>query len=198
MKMCENCPRTKPLCVSCSMSECNITKEDLYQQICDTLQILYSKNYYLIEHEVNEVCLSTHFWHYFKLNYSDLYKGYDIDPEYNRSGDDPKKYANQTGDTLNCAKPDMIIHKRGCNKYNFAYFEFKTFWNNDKTGKANDIKKLKAFTSSSELFIYKGRPYSYNYVHGIYIILYPDKAEIYWYSNGKCENDNPCKWSYSR
>ena len=67
MKICENCPRTKPLCVSCSMSECNITKKVLYQQICDTLQILYSKNYYLIEHEVNEVCLSTHFWHYFKL-----------------------------------------------------------------------------------------------------------------------------------
>ena len=92
----------------------------------------------------------------------------------------------------------MIIHKRGCNKYNFAYFEFKTSWNKDKIGKANDKKKLNAFTSSDKLFMYKGRTYSYNYVHGIYIKLYPNQAKIYWYSNGKCENENPCEWSYSR
>ncbi|MDY3792633.1 MAG: hypothetical protein SOZ56_09190, partial [Oscillospiraceae bacterium] len=106
--------------------------------------------YYLIEQKVNEVCLSTHFWHYFKLNFTTKYPGYNIDPEYNKNGDKCKYFEKDTDSNYYSAKPDMIIHRRGCNRYNFAYVEFKGHWYNKKQGEENDKKKLEAFTSSKK------------------------------------------------
>lgn len=167
------------------MTECNVTDEQLKLQLHETLSVLYSSDYYLIKHQVNEVCLSAHFWHYFKLRYSDIYAGYNIDPEYNRNGENPKRYETATNCKFHSAKPDMIIHKRGCNNYNFAYIEFKTSWNDKDEENANDEKKIIAFTSPQELFSYECKMYSYHFSHGIRIILCPDYTEIIWYADGK-------------
>lgn len=194
MERCLNCPNPKLQCQSITMSKYQISKEELYKQICEALQQLYSENSYLIEHKVNEVCLSSHFWFYFKMKFSDIYNEYNIDPEYNKNGENPKYYYDATGCEIHIAKPDMVIHKRGCNKNNFAYFEFKTSWSTDKSGNHKDIKKLKAFTSTNEVFRYIGKLYSYNYLYGIHIRLCRDKAEIFWYSNGEYESEN--EWKY--
>ena len=132
MKKCRNCPYPDSLCTSLRMKVCDVDMEELKKQINTVLDILYTNDYYLIEQKVNEVCLSTHFWHYFKLNFTTKYPGYNIDPEYNRNGEKCKYFEKDTDSNYYSAKPDMIIHRRGCNRYNFAYFEFKGHWYNKK------------------------------------------------------------------
>lgn len=66
MNNCPNCPYPHSLCISTSMTECKVTTDQLIKQINDALCSLYTNDYYLIEKEVNEVCISTHFWYYFK------------------------------------------------------------------------------------------------------------------------------------
>ena len=142
-------------------------------------------DYYLIENEVNEVCISLRFSTYFYILFSNSYIGYDIDSEYNRNGDGPKYYYNPNDKKNHIAKPDMIIHIRGCNKFNFAYFEFKGFWSKSKADDENDENKLKAFTSQSNLPSYIDDSYLYQFIHGIKIKLFPDYADITWYTNGE-------------
>ena len=69
MERCLNCPNPKLQCQSITMSKYQISKEELYKQICEALQQLYSESSYLIEHKVNDVCLSSHFWFYFTCSY---------------------------------------------------------------------------------------------------------------------------------
>ena len=66
MNNCSNCPYPHSPCISTSMTECKVTTDQLIKQINDALCNLYTNDYYLIEKEVNEVCISTHFWYYFK------------------------------------------------------------------------------------------------------------------------------------
>lgn len=74
------------------------------------------------------------------FKFSKEYTEYNIDPEYNRNGESCKFFARENNPERSKAIPDIIIHKRGCNKYNFAYFEFKAHWNKDKLGKDSDKK----------------------------------------------------------
>lgn len=196
MEQCKNCPNPDSHCLYPSITECNITEEELKNQIYETLNILYSSDYYLIEKCVNEVCISSYFWYYFKSKFSKEYTEYNIDPEYNRNGESCKFFAIENDPERSKAIPDIIIHKRGCNKYNFAYFEFKAHWNKDKSGKDNDIKKLKAFTSSQNMFIFEKKEFSYHFTHGIYIQLSSEYAELTWYADGKKNHKD--KWTYEK
>lgn len=198
MNNCPNCPYPHSPCISTSMTECKVTTDQLIKQINDALCSLYTNDYYLIEKEVNEVCISTHFWYYFKSMFSYEYVGYNIDPEYNRNGTKCKYFDMDKENKLHSAKPDLIIHKRSCNKYNFAYFEFKGYWNNRKEDEENDEKKLIAFTSPHDLFFYDCKFFSYHYTHGIKIKLYLEYADITWYSNGKVKPELSYRWDYDK
>lgn len=111
-KRCDNCPRLDRECVGLQEA-CEVDRNRLRNHILDAIRELYEKDRYLIEVNANEVCISAHFWYYFKQKSYSEYMALDIDPEYNRSGDDPKYYQMKTGEALHAAKPDMIIHKRG-------------------------------------------------------------------------------------
>ena len=65
------------------------------------------------------------------------FKGYNLDCEYNRNYDDPKRRNN--GDLM---IPDIILHKRGNNDNNIVVIEFKGWWSDVKSQK-DDIYKLK-------------------------------------------------------
>ena len=65
------------------------------------------------------------------------FKEYNLDCEYNRNYDDPKRKNN--GDLI---IPDIILHKRGNNDNNIVVIEFKGWWSDVKSQK-DDIYKLK-------------------------------------------------------
>jgi hypothetical protein len=65
---------------------------------------------------------------------------YDVDCEYNRAGDDPKKRPDGS-----LFRPDIVIHQRGCNSRNLLVIEIKRQGNN----KDGDRAKLKEMTSKT-------------------------------------------------
>ena len=84
------------------------------------------------------------------------FKGYNLDCEYNRNYDDPKRRNN--GDLM---IPDIILQKRGNNDNNIVVIEFKGWWSDVKSQK-DDIYKLKELVD----------PYGkYKYQYGYSIIL---------------------------
>lgn len=181
---CQNCPypeRTK--CVGGDIKKCNITREQLKRQIKEVLNEIYEEEYYLIENKVNEVCIVAHFWRYFLNKYQAKYEDFDMDAEYNRNGKWAKYYGMTEEHQKLYAKPDMVIHKRGCNYHNFLCIEFKGYWNTENA--RNDEQKLKAFTNQEVLLDYDGKKYSYNYSYGIRLKLYKDKVKGTWFENGR-------------
>lgn len=180
MIKCSNCPRNDGTCIG-EQQECTVSKEELTEQIVETLKSLYSNEKELIEVAVNEICISAYFWHYFKDKYQQIYHNMNIDLEYDRNNKNPKYYLSDDLQ-LKKAKPDMLIHKRKCNKHNFAYFELKK----NTREISHDYEKLRAFTSDN---LVDGREmwrYVYKYRYGLSILLdlENDKVVIKWFEKG--------------
>ena len=76
----DNCPRCNKPCIGLT-ENCQVSKEQLIEQIYTALTDLYINEMYLIKVHVNEVCLSSYFWYYFKLRNQKCYTGLNIDPE---------------------------------------------------------------------------------------------------------------------
>jgi len=126
---------------------------------------LYYRDLYLIQQCVHERTIVHRFAHYLEniLVKNKKLKGFNIDCEYNRNLDGPKRIDVNGTDNY----PDMIIHKRGEYDYDLLIAEFKTHWNNDNQ---TDINKIKEFMESK---IYK-------YQYGVSIIFYENGAEYHW------------------
>lgn len=183
---CENCPYpSNDICRGETIEKCNVCREELQEHIKLALAELYNKDFYLIENSVNEVCIVAHFWRYFFNSFQQRYAGYDMDIEYNRNGMWAKYYGLSDEKQRKYAKPDMIIHKRGCNAHNFVCIEFKGEWNTEENGNLNDEEKLVAFTKQAILLTYDGKKYSYKYNYGIRLKLYRDKVEFKWFEGGE-------------
>lgn len=179
-KICVNCPDMSKKCVGSGV-KCSVTKEELQVQIFETLRVLYIHEFELIKRNINEVCIASYFWYYFKNLYDDKYIDMNIDMEYNKCGIDDKSYYLITGEEKRRARPDFIIHKRSCNKNNFLYLEFKK----NTRGLDNDYKKITAFTKQNwddrdidSRFIYK-------YRYGVSIVLGEDTVYLSWFEDGK-------------
>lgn len=82
------------------------------------------------------------------------FKGYNLDCEYNRNCNEPKR--NKDG---NLIVPDIILHKRGNNDDNFVVIEFKGWWS--KESKEKDIIKLNELVDPNCLYKYR---YGYSIV----------------------------------
>lgn len=76
------------------------------------------------------------------------FKEYNLDCEYNRSYDKPKR--NNDGKLI---IPDIIIHKRGYNDNNLVVIEFKGWWNKD--GQDGDRCKLTEMINPNGEFKYR-------------------------------------------
>ena len=184
LKRCTNCPNEIIKCVGSDI-ECSVTKEELKEQIVETLKMLYKHEFELICRNINEVCIASYFWYYFKKLYGDLYVNMNIDMEYNKCGMDEKQYYMITGEELHKARTDLIIHKRSCNKNNFLYLEFKK----NERYIEKDYIKLESFTKQN----YENRvvepKFIYRYRYGLSIILKNDGAILTWYENGEEINE---------
>lgn len=154
-----------------------------------SVELVYERDYYLIQNDVHEQDISHRIAHYFE-NFLMLYpwyseNGYRIDVEYNRNFHDSKRafsgcYGCSKQECLaksgmhsysEVCKPDIILHKRGqnnqtTNKYNnILAIEIKKNHSTDD----KDFAKLSAFTCS------KGE---YKYQLGLYINLTQNKENI--------------------
>ena len=127
------------------------TEIDLDYLIRTALSLLYKNDKYLIDIRANERCIVFRFGYYFQtlLSMHCEYKGYDLDLEYNRDGEDPKKTINYQ----NGIYPDVILHKRGNNKDNLLVMEFKGHWNDE--GQEKDKSKIHDLMNPNGEYKYK-------------------------------------------
>ena len=181
MKKCDNCPRrVGQKCVG-EFQDIETSIEKLQDDLVEAIKMLYSKDKYLLDTYVNEVCITSHIFHYFANKFADKYGAYDIDPEYNRFGMYSKFYDESSDGRKVYAKPDMLIHKRNCNKHNLLYVEFKTYWNKDTSG---DYYKIKKFISNDSFGGNGNTVISYRYQYGVSILLEKQQITFVWFKNG--------------
>lgn len=173
MKKCHNCPRRYANLDSCPRFK-PIVCDYIYleEDLLTAIKEFYKKDMELLKRNVHELCITSHIFHYFSMFFEEKYAPYNIDPEYNRNGYDPKRYVEKE-----YARPDMIIHKRNCNKYNLLYIEFKA---NVSNYDAHDTYKIKEFVFKDE--------YSYNYRYGVSVLLNLNEVKMLWFENGKNES----------
>ena len=109
-------------------------KKRLENAIC----LLYTKDKYLLEVKINERSIT----HRLGLYLQDAFKDWDVDCEYNRYGDDPKRLPLGSSNRKDSVYPDIIVHKRGVQESNLLAIEAKKMGNNDKE---LDLKKLRRY-----------------------------------------------------
>ncbi|WP_276796823.1 hypothetical protein [Fusobacterium gonidiaformans] len=153
-----------------------ILEKDLKSIIKIGLDLLYKRDIYLIRKKVSERAVVFKFGVYFSNLISLYYPKYDVDIEYNRSGDDPKRLIS----TEKLIIPDLIFHKRGCRGPNILFLEFKTYWNKNQEEDENKIK---------EVCNPEGK---YKYQYGITVLLEKNRSEvkINFYHNNNWEEWN--------
>lgn len=177
MKYCSFCPRGNDGCYgseNSSFRPIELTLEKAESDLLVALLRLYNENYDLIRRGVHERCLTNYLFHYFMAEKAKEYPEYHIDPEYNKNGDRKKVY-NIDG---SYGIPDLIIHRRDCNKENLLFIEFK------KDGlDGADIKKLIDFTK-----IHKGEKRTNSDLEfslGCGVCMSKREIEFIWYVEGK-------------
>ena len=129
----------------------NTKSQEFNNLISEALTMLYRNDKYLIDHHANERAIVFRFGIYFQvlLNKYETYKDYNLDIEYNRNLDDPKRTPNHK----NGIYPDLILHKRGNNNFNLLVIEFKCHWNNQ--GQEKDKSKIGELMSPNGIYNYK-------------------------------------------
>lgn len=137
-----------------------------------SVDLLYKNDSYLIKHSVHEQDISHRIAYYFEnlLNNYSWYKksSFNVDVEYNKNFDDPKRVYSNCDDCGNArcyinqssyyidnyqspCKPDIILHERGSNDNNILVIEIKKCNNECK----EDFAKLSAFTCNASNYKYK-------------------------------------------
>ncbi|MBD5439981.1 MAG: hypothetical protein HDR33_02980 [Treponema sp.] len=175
-----------------------------------SVDLLYENDSCLITNSVHEQAISHRIAHYLEnllIKYDWFVKdGYSVDVEYNRNGDEVKKVCGNC-DFLeqhkcklkkslskyrNC-RPDIIVHKRGCNNIfqddfdNLIVIEIKKEEEEDKS----DFSKLKSFTCEYS---------AYKYHLGIYINIDKSQTEpsFTYFQNRQEVAEKDIDWKESR
>jgi hypothetical protein len=135
-------------------------KEEIEHKVIIALGILFKKDSFLLEKDVNERSISHKLAEYLQEQFPD----YDVDCEYNWQTDDleershkkqlvftkeeealfyPKTDKDKIRDNnAHTVYPDIIVHKRGHNENNLLIIEIKKSSNSDEKAKEKDKLKL--------------------------------------------------------
>jgi len=136
--------------------------EDVKGLIKKSLEKLIENDGGLIHRKVREECinhrLSCHLEHFLKRNGLNCH----VDLEYNKNYDNPKKIIIDEHNNTKAIRPDIIVHIRETNKYNFIAFEIKKSYTD-----RHDLEKIKGLLK---------KPYNYKY--GCLISYLPAKNYI--------------------
>ena len=145
-----------------------IDYDQLKQYVDYALEKLYQKDMSLIDRKASERDIVFRFGLYMnEILQSTEFCVYDIDVEYNRNGNEPKRLPNHKNGTY----PDFIIHKREVNTDNLLVLEFKTEWYNNQ--KADKDKIQKYMDLSGE----------YKFKYGATILINKDRPQIEWFEH---------------
>lgn len=177
MIKCDNCPQANPPLGTCLVIRPQqFTLDELSSDLLEAIKQFYANDIDLLKRSANEVCITSHIFHYFSLLYKAKYSLYNIDPEYNRNGFGAKYYCQDS-----YAKPDMIIHKRNCNRHNLLYIEFKvgTIFHCK-----HDQEKIRKFVSNNFGVENRRRVTPYRYRYGVSVILNERCIDMLWFENG--------------
>lgn len=113
-----------------------ITNPEIQKALKSILLLFWKNDSYLLQHDMNEVAIT----HKLGCYLQNKYKNINVDCEYNRNHDNPKQIQ-QNGQNRNI-KPDIIVHRRGSNDFNFLVIEAKKSNNSQRE---NDLEKLQAY-----------------------------------------------------
>lgn len=154
---CDNCPHDDE-CLSKDVAMCEISQDETLVNIWTAVRLVYRNERSLFNNTANEKSIIFNIWYYLKSQCELKYHDMSIDIGY--------------GDDLN-----IIIHRRDCNKHNYAYLIFRLYTESDEVPK--DYNRLCEITDTGD---YKS---SYRYRYGASICLYYNRFEITWFRNGK-------------
>lgn len=151
-------------------SEYNVIKECVQR----AMEQVYANDKSLIIRDANERSIVFRFGLYLcEILKSTAFKDYDLDVEYNRNGQDPKRTPNHP---RNGIVPDLIVHKRESNDSNLLVLEFKTERNSNQREDKEKIKELTSITSE------------YRFKYGACILIGNNNPDYAWY--GELLRDN--------
>ena len=179
--ICDNCPYPYKKTQNCkyNIEFKQFDHTEISSDLLEAILEFYNNDFDLLNRKANEVCITSHIFHYFSSKFKDKYYEYDIDPEYNRNGEYAKYYCED-----GYAKPDLIIHKRNCNKHNLVYIEFKK---HRDLYDEKDLNKIIKFVSNEIPFENGKRLKPYRYKYGVSILLNSRDIKMLWYKNGETE-----------
>jgi type I restriction enzyme S subunit len=147
---------------------------ELKELLNQTLEKLYKNDMSLIQREANERAITSRFARYLEdLVKTSSFEGLDVDVEYNRNGNEPKRTNSSPLGTY----PDVLLHKREFNDNNKLVVEFKCYWS--QVDDVADRKKLIDFTSSSD---------RYQYRLGAFVYLQRGDFKVTYFVNGRPES----------
>lgn len=141
-----------------------MNKDDVKKLIERSLRELAEKDAGLIHRKVKEECINHRLACYLEqfLNEESSIP-YNVDLEYDKNYNDPKKIIIDENKNLKAIRPDIIIHIRETNHSNLIAFEIKKGYTNQ-----HDLKKIKGGLLK--------RPYNYKY--GCLISYLPTRTYI--------------------
>lgn len=127
-------------------------KEQLLDILNGALQRVYAEDQLLVSRKGCERSIGFRLGMYLVEEIKDIewLQGLDIDLEYNKDGDDPKR----TESKPNGAAPDLIIHQRGNNECNALAVEMKGWWSTKKSSWDEDNVKLQELTDQNGKYQY--------------------------------------------
>lgn len=128
------------------------TKDEIQKKVKKSLKVLFKKDRYLLENNVNERSIS----HKLAIYLQEEFKYWDVDCEYNRDNSNSKKVKIVTekllketdpttkinSEDIKTVYPDIIIHRRGTDR-NLLVIEMKK--STSQEDNTFDMKKLHAY-----------------------------------------------------
>jgi len=109
-------------------------EHEIYMKVRKALELFFLQDHELLERGVNERSIS----HKIAEHLQYVFRGYDVDCEYNRHGVEIKRAGKKKR-----VFPDIVVHQRGSDEANILVLEVKKV--NSKYYK-NDVEKLKVLT----------------------------------------------------
>ena len=153
-----------------------MTQENIQKKLYTALNQLSKNDLWLLRKNLNERTIAHKLAEYLQQIFPD----YHVDCEYNRDVEQSSGLKKITilkeryeaikdkvvdGLSIDVSVfPDIIIHRRGTNKFNLLVVELKKSKNTDSVARAFDIEKLHSFTDQSETNTLK-------YEFGVFLIL---------------------------
>ena len=172
------------------------SRESIEKKIFKAMDLVYAKEYWLIEKQCHEINIVGAFYHYFRNLYGRyLPKTLSIDMEYSRKGHSslPKIIETKQCHSIRCGKcgkcehphrvrSDFVIHHRGDNSNNLLVLEFKGEWTANRTNCDWEVEKLKILTGNKNNM---DKEEWFGYSYGGLVIVKPEEISITWFENGR-------------